>query len=297
MKFDLEKEADMHVRLYLDAAVRDQAFIKTGHEYGPTVLLKVPTRSISVRARKELLRMRPDTSRPAYLTWNKPADETIDLGICPPVSVDPSPSPIDLGICPPVSVDPSPSPHDETSPALAEDASGSEPPSDSEAETGAELFWTAPFVPTTPTEWNRLIQQFADYRRHEVQPRLNEWLDRLQTQLAQVQHTPPEVLLAPSSRSVPACYVGLEGYEAVKELVKQMDELCQQRFKAWIAQVKMLLETFDPTRPPAPVAKIPMGWACRWKYDQATDLVETLNARIREAQEQNRDGPWETGDA
>jgi hypothetical protein len=30
MKFDLEKEADMHVRLYLDAAVCDQAFIKTG---------------------------------------------------------------------------------------------------------------------------------------------------------------------------------------------------------------------------------------------------------------------------
>jgi hypothetical protein len=275
MKFDLEKEADMHVRLYLDAAVRDQAFIKTGHEYGYEVVLKVPTRRLSVRARRELLRMRPDTSRPSYLTRNKPADETIDLGFRP------------IAVCT-TSHDctPTETPPDPPDPSETEQPAESESESETETETSFIPSWGAPFVPTKPQEWNKLILQFAEYRRCTLQSHLNDLLNTLRAQLEQLQTAQQEEDTGQHFR-VEAYYVGLEGYEEAKHLVAQIDHLRRKRFDAWVAWMNEQLATFDPAHPPDPVEEIKMQLFLRFsEYEQANKLVAELNARIQACHEQ-----------
>lgn len=259
----------MHAKLYLSNDVRDQAFIKTGHEYGYEVVLKIPTRSISARARKELLRMRPDTSRLVCLTWDKPADETIELGFRPIAVCTTSHD------CTPTEIPPDPP-----------DPSETEQPAESETETSFTPSWGAPFVPTKPQEWNKLILQFAEYRRCTLQPHLNDLLNTLRAQLEQLQTAQQEEDTGQHFR-VEAYYVGLKGYEEAKHLVAQIDHLRRKRFDAWVAWMNEQLATFDPAHPPDPVEEIKMHVFIRFgEYEQANKLVAELNARIQACHEQ-----------
>jgi hypothetical protein len=183
----------MKARLYLEDDVRDQAFIRTGRQYGYRVVLQIPTTRISVKARKELLLMRSDRSR---------TDAIIDLGIRPPARV------LDAASDTPLEQEELP------------------PPS-----------WTAPLVPTNPKEWNRVILEFAEYRRNELQPRLHALLARQQARLERLQALPADTPLPPNDSldtlfQVEPYYAGLDGCEETEKIVSQIRYILHQRSEA-----------------------------------------------------------------